>query len=195
MSPNIAGHSSNVWETFYTPKSQIGNRLHCFKSHNCHHTMLRWRFHFKALISCTLGNYYASVFRGDADRLSEGAFVWRGSGCSRSMGVANWSGFCSQRHQSAQPEYHSCMCAALVLWFQAEPMNAASAKQGAAWAVVGVDCYFIFANASSLWILTSFYFLATLLSSNTTWCKYSASFSLRFNLLIHICLSAHINFI
>lgn len=135
------------------------------------------------------------MFRGDANRLSEGAFVWRGSGCSCSMGVANWSGFCSQRHQSAQPECHSCMCASLVLWFQTEPMNAASAKQGAAWAVVGVDCYFIFANASSLWILISFYFLATLLSSNTTWCKYSALFSLRFNLLIHICLSAHINFI
>lgn len=99
---------------------------------------------------------------------SEGAFVWWGSGCSCSMGVANWSGFCSQRHQSAQPGCHSymCVCVPLILWFQTEPMNAASAKQGAAWAVVGVDCYFIFACAFCFWILISFYFLATLLSLN-----------------------------
>lgn len=53
------------------------------------------------------------MFRVDANRLSVGAFVWWGSGCSCSMGVANWSGFCSQRHQSAQPEYHSYMCVSL----------------------------------------------------------------------------------
>lgn len=95
-SSNIAGHCSNVQVIFYTLNLILEN-INCFKSH-------------QSAISSTLCNDCVSVFYVPKNRLSEEAFVCCSSGCSCIMGVANWSGFCSQRHQSAQPKYHPHIC-------------------------------------------------------------------------------------